>query len=305
MRRTTLALAGLVLLSSGLRAEAPARFEPVPGGFSSRLEPLRSSLDAGKADFQAELTKTLDSSRKQAHDLIDEIVDSDGLTDWLKSMEKNDQDGFAAQLIGKDKEIVRKALHSRLDRRLAAIGAEITKNLQEQEEGKLKASFDLAVNHLAKEEGHLMEAAANSGVETLGDSGNEDAPSEAPSAPRASLVVQNYYGYGQGGRRAYNAARQSGYSSVSAYNRTLQAASQRAWFSNQLRATAWNNKVNSFNRYLYGSSMPSYANPRYRRVGLPAGYYYRPDRVERVVRRGLWGAAAVAATPFALVASMF
>jgi hypothetical protein len=306
MRIQTFTIAGLLIAAGGVWAESKAPvYQPVPGGFSSRLEALRASVEQGKEGLKHKLQDTLGQSRKEAHDLIDEIVDSEGLVDWLKAMEKKSQDGFAASLKGKDKELVRAALHGRLDRKLAKLGKGLSVKIAGQDENKLKASFDLAVDHLAREEGHIMEAAANARVETLGDSGEVEAaaPSDAPGAPRASLVIQNYYNYGQGGRRGYNAQVQNGF--ASRYDRTLQIASQRAWFSNQLAATRWNNQTNSFNRYLYGRSMPRYADPRFRRVGFPGGYYYRPDRVENVVRRGLWGAAAVAATPFALVASMF
>lgn len=278
----------------------PTVYAPVPGGMSQRLAPFAKVLDSGsKAEVEAKLRDLLSKSREDGHKMIDEIVDNGSLEAWLEAMGQEQGEAaekFAKSLAGKPEATVRAALHSRLDRKLAEMGKAMKAELASADLATLKKSYGLAMRDLASEENHIMEAAVEVGVDTA--RGSLDPPPEGvPAAPRASYVY-----YGHGGQRAYNAGLHNGM--TPGMQRTMAVAQQRAWFSNQLAAVHWNNRVNGFNRYLYGARMPSYASPRYRR-GFPAGYYYRPDRVERVVRRGLWGAAAVAATPFALAASLF
>ena len=280
-------------------APKPTVYAPVPGGMSQRLAPFAKVLDSGtKEEVERKLRDLLSKSREDGHKMIDEIIDNGSLEAWLEAMgqeQAEEAEKFAKSLEGKPEATVRTALHSRLDRKLSEMGKAMQAELASADLASLKRSYGLAMKDLASEENHIMEAAAEVGVDTA--RGSLDAPPEgAPAAPRASYV------YGMGGQRAYNAYVQNGV--TPAMQRTMAVAQQRAWFSNQLAAVHWNNRVNGFNRYLYGARMPSYASPRYRR-GFPAGYYYRPDRVERVVRRGLWGAAAVAATPFALAAAIF
>lgn len=310
MRIGNMALAGLLVAALGARAEeAKPRILPVDGGMSSRLADLGDSLVKGKDALRSQLTDTLDTSRKQAHEMIDKIIDSGGLEDWLEAMAKEKGDGLAQSLKGKDPEVVRTALHSRLDRRLSSLGKEISSGLEKASDADLKAAYQTAIGHLATEETSILDAAASADVETVQGPQNGEAPADAPTAPEGSpaapwvtpAYTANPYGYG--GQRGYNAVVMG--AMPPSYQRTLNAVQQRAWFQGQLAAARWNGQVASFNTYLYGRRQPAYSNPRFRQCGFPAGYYYRPDRVERVVRRGLWGAAAVAATPFALVASLF
>jgi len=314
MRKGTLALAGLILsihtaAAAPTTPAKPVPFAPVPGGFSDRLAPLARSLEKGGDAFQTQLSTTLAKSRQEAHDMIDKIIEEGKLDEWLKAMGREKGDGFAESLAGKDPEVVRRALHSRIDRKLAKLGKTIGSGLQETPIEKLRTSYGAAVDHLAKEETHLMEAAHQVDIETAevpAAPATSAPPEGAPAAPAgspASPWVNPYSAYGRGGHRAMNAYYQGGM--PPSMMRTMNVARQRAWFQGQMAAARWNSSVRGFNTYLYGRAQPWYSNPRYRRRGFPAGYYYRPDRVERVVRRGLWGAAAVAATPFALVASIF
>lgn len=282
------------------QAPKPTVYAPVPGGMSQRLAPFAKVLDSGdKAEVERKLRELLSKSREDGHKMIDEIIDTDSLEAWLEAMGSEQGDEakeYVESLEGKPQATIRASLHSRLDRKLSEMGEAMRAELAGADLATLKRSYGLAMKDLASEENHIMEAAVEVGVDTARGS-LEAAPEGAPAAPRASYVY-----YGMGGVRAYNAGMVNGM--TPGMQRTIAVAQQRAWFSNQLAAVHWNNRVNGFNRYLYGARMPSYASPRYRR-GFPAGYYYRPDRVERVVRRGLWGAAAVAATPFALAASLF
>ncbi len=101
---------------------------------------------------------------------------------------------------------------------------------------------------------------------------------------QASLQAQNYQQQ-QELRRARRAQRR---------------AQRSAWLAQQQAAAAWAERCNRFDRFVYSQGVRQ-QNARV----FPAGYYYRPDRVENVIKRGLWGAATVAATPFALLAAIF
>lgn len=337
MRTNTLIVPAMALglLAGGAFAEPaakPALPPPVPGGLSGHLAPLGQSLKRGSAEFRSELQSTLGRSRREAHEMIDEIIDSGNLDAWLQAMSRKDGDGFAESLRGKPEATVRAALHSRLDRKLAKLGKEIDGQLASHEAPAMRGAFNMALRDLSREEGNLLEAAASVGIDTARGSldaevdaaatdGEADGAAAGPAAPRASwdrerarrrrrrnaprtVVVNNYYN--QPGAVDGYAYRTAGNNRLSpAQQRTLNVAQQRLFFRQQVAAQTWNSQVNQFNRYLYGARQPRYSNPRYRRTGFPAGYYYRPDRVERVIRRGLWGAAAVASTPFALVASIF
>lgn len=301
MRHSITALALTLSAAFAAHAAPPAPL-PIPGGFSARLAPLAKASAQGQ--LPAELAKTLDKSREETHRLIDELVDSPDFEAWRKAMEETDDTGFAKELAGKPKDQIRAALHSRIDRKLAELGKQITTGLASANSGDVQKSFQLALKDLQGEDAAALGLAQ--AVGTLEAKGAPAAPLSAgefpPQAPFDAV-------YGYGGIRAYNAYQQGAYpQNWGAYERTLQVAQQRAVYQQRLAAVQWNARVNSFNQYLYGSSQPWYSNPRYRNVsrcGFPGGMYYQPDRVERIVRRGLWGAAAVAATPFALVASLF
>lgn len=287
-------------LSHAAEQDASKVIRPVRGGFSQNLAPLNQAFSEGKASVMQVLGKTLEKSRQDAHRLVDDLVDSDEFPNWLTAMKEKDQTGFARSLEGKSKDLIRAALHSRLDRKLSKLGKEMQSQLRGTSDQALRSSYTAALKDLAREESNLMKASQAAGVheeDFVAKASKASVQKLEDSSAQAPYIVNNYYGGVRGQRAAY----QNGIPGPR-MQRTLAAAQQRAWFSNQLAAARWNQGVNRFNQYLYGRNMPSYANPRNR---FPAGYYYRPDRVEQVVRRGLWGAAAVASTPFALVASMF
>lgn len=292
-------LAGAATASAGgARGQA---LSPVPGGMSERLAGLAESVSQDPGTFRAKLSETLEKSRTEAHELIDSIVDSGELDSWLHALDEQSGGGLARELIGKSSHQVRNVLHGHLDRKLAKLGTEITHRLDGVPKEQLKRSYLLALKDMAIEEVRVVRSAHAS-------LDQDEAGNQAPRAPDPAAVVDAprapWFGSYDG--RARGASWQLGMS-PSQY-RTMQIAQQRSWYQHQLAATTWNNKVSRFNRYLYGARQPWYSNPRvraYQRTRFPAGYYYRPDRVDRVVRRGLWGAAAVAATPFALVASIF
>ncbi len=295
--------------AAAIAKEPKAVLAPVPGGMSDRLAGLGKSLAGDKEAIRRELGSKLETSRQEAHDLIDQLVDSEHYESWIGAMEEKDGTGLAREISGKPKEQVRAALHSRLDRRLSDLGREISDKIGKESPDRIRASFKLALTDLAREETDVVVSARAS----LGDAAGptpDGAPEagDAPSAPGAAGPSAPYYPayaqYQMGGVRAYNAQAWAN----PAYQRTMDIVQQRAYYQGQLAAAQWNARVSSFNQYLYGRSQPAYSNPAYRyyyQSRFPAGYYYRPDRVEQVVRRGLWGAAAVAATPFALVASLF
>lgn len=299
MRATTFAAIAALLAAGPVLAEgapkAAPELQPVIGGMSTRLAGLSSAVRKDKQTLIAELTRVLDKSREDAHRLIDEMVDKGQVGSWLAAMGEKSSSDLAAQLEGKSPEMVKAALHSRLNRKLAKLGAEIAQKIHAEDPARLAASFELAMKDLTREETNFSRAAE------VGLKASEDG-ADAPAAPGDSPSAPAWAYMNPGGVRAYNAY---GPYRTAMANRTLAVAQQRAYFQQQLAAAQWHRNIGRFNTYLYGSNAPAYANPRFRGRCVPGAYYYRPDRVERVVRRGLWGAAAVVATPFALVASIF
>lgn len=429
-----IALAGLALAPPNPALAKPAaRPAPVAGGMSSRLAPLKASLARGKQALKQDLTSTLDRSRQEAHEMIDRIIDEGDLASFLDAMEKEEGESseLVAALRAADPEQARNVLHSKLERKLASVGREIATQVEAVDETRLKASLDLALDDLAREESNLIlsldetgDAAATPAAPGSADiddpeKGPDGATSVnkldagAPAAPRASHDGRgrrgnrggNHGGFRgghpgggrPGGRRIRQQARvirgqdhviegqqqvirhqnrmirnqnrreqnrriarhqnrvirnqarvihrqnqlamqdqmlrhqrrqirhqairnqhhmvrqqqmqwarqnliaqqQAAIQAQRMAARAQRQARRNAWYRQQHRAAAWNNRMSRFERYVYANGA------RMNRCDFPAGMYYRPDRVERVVRRGLWGVATVAATPFALLASLF
>lgn len=315
MRTATVrTLAAVLVGASALHAAdtQKAGYIPVPGGMSDRIAGLNRALLDGKEPFRKQLSEVLAKSRKDAHALVDEIMDNGDHEEWLDSMAKQGKTEFATQLKGKDPMHIKAALHGRLERKIADLGRQMTEIIERESVERLQVSFRQALVHLTKEESTALKASANAA--------GPSAPSDSPSAPSGSPAAPfGYYpGFYPGGQRAYNAnmhvaynpaaQRTLAYQQRAAYYRGQQHAAQQHAYRQGRRAYYGQQRANRFNQYLYGRRQPWYSNPAYRSyrsMGFPCGTYYRPDRVEQVVRRGLWGAAAVAATPFALVASMF
>jgi hypothetical protein len=396
----------VTLATTALANPSASPQAPVAGGLSDRLAPLGSFLESQPTDFRANLAGQLDQARTQTHELIDKIVDEGGLPDFLEAMsqEGGEESALAKQLASTDAEQARAVLHSRVERQLASFGRTIQKGLTQEDPSRLKASFDLAMRDLAREENHLMKsldaegpaAPVSSDLELNHEELDEPPSTEGPAAPQAMGPAapegQGYRqgngrgngrgrgghpgmrnGGGPGGNRGFH--RQGGYRGGHgappvmrqvhhtqrqvqhtrrqvrrtqhqlhhtqrqlAYTQNQMHQMQRnqmyqqrrrdmrrhrrhmhhqmdrmrrerrayrqvhrsAWLTAQAQAAAWNARCQGYSTYAY---RPGYQR-RYSRP-FPSGYYYRPDRVERVVQRGLWGVATVAATPFALLASVF
>lgn len=432
--RAIVAVASLGSAASALaNPAAPTALEPVAGGLASRLAVFQGSLARGKASFASDLTSTLDRSRTEAHEMIDQIVAEGHLQSWLEAMaEKNGAESdFARSLLSADPETARNALHSRLERRLSEVGGQLQATLASEDDARLSASFGLALRDLATEEANLVsnledeapgaaadasfapdltdaEAEASPGA-PAGAGLSEDAPSDAPQAPggwdRGEGRGRRDHGGGNGrgghdgrdGRGGFGGRggpshggrnggggfrghrpdvvthrpvvvtrpvvvrpvvrpvvvappvvrpvvrpvviappvvrpvypqpnpyvgnpyptqnhmqRQAMFAQQQAmiarqqqiaYQRQMEhqarMARKQAWIARHRRAMEWNARASHFERYLYTNGA------RFNRRPFPAGCYYRPDRVEQVVKRGLWGLVTVATTPFALLASMF